>query len=170
MTDYSMKCGHKSAREYVMLRLTGTSLKQSLPMIVCASMLTALPLLGIIGWIMTQNTVMLVLTICALVVDAGIILFLHITINSTAEKLAAAHNKQDGLVCAVSEKEIVIVHDNRPVRVIGWDKLTSAQEGKTAFFLREGDDRLIILDKSEVLSGSVRETSEIIAKVSENRK
>ena len=37
-------------------------------------------------------------------------------------------------------------------------------EGNTAFFLKEGEDGLMILGKDNVLSGSASETSELIAK------
>ncbi|MBR5089472.1 MAG: hypothetical protein IK093_08585 [Ruminiclostridium sp.] len=170
MTDYSMKCGEKCVREYVVSQLSGNSVKTALPLIICASMLTVMPLLGVIGYIMTQSIAMLIVTGCALVIDVGIIIFLNVMINSTSKKLMEAYSKQDGLVCSVSEQQVVIVHDNRPVRTLSWDKLSEVFEGKNAFFLKEGENSLIILDKSAVLSGSVQETSEIIAKITGEEK
>ena len=163
MTDFDMRCGEKSVREYVRSAMTGTTLKQSVPMILCASCLTVMPILGIIGFVMTQSPIMLVLTGCALLLAAGVIVFMVLTVNSTADKLLKALNSRDGLVCSVSDSNIVIVRDNRPVKVIGWDSITEMNEGKTGFFLKDKENELIILDKNSVLSGSVAETSEIFA-------
>ena len=81
-----------------------------------------------------------------------------------------AYGKQAGLVCSVSDSGLIIVRDNRPQRVIGWDKITDMTEGESAFYLTESSDALMILDKSSVLSGSVQETSELIAKKLGERK
>lgn len=163
MTDYDMRCGEKSVREYVRFSMTGTTIKQSLPLIICASCLTAMPILGIIGYIMTGSPLMLVLMICALLLGAGIVVFLLITIKTTAKHLMEVYGDQGGLVCSISEHEIIIVRDGRPMRVVEWSDITEASEGKYGFFLRAGDKGLIILDKANVLSGSVTETSELIA-------
>ena len=141
----------------------GVTLRQAIPMIICAALLTAMPIIGIIGYIMTRSAAMLILTVCSLVFAAGALLFLHFMISSTADKLRKAYDKQSGLVCAVSEKELVIVRDNKPVRVIGWENITNISEGKNAYYLKENNDGLIILDKEAVLSGSINETAEIIA-------
>jgi hypothetical protein len=164
MTDFDMRCGRDSAREYVRSTLTGTTVKRALPMIFCASLLTAMIIVGIIGYFWTQSIIMLGVSLCAVLLGVGIVIFMKMMINSTADKLISVYEKQDNLVCSVSENDIIIVRDNRPVRVIGWDKITEMSEGKNAFFIKEGDDGLLILDKSKVLSGAASETGEIIAK------
>ena len=106
---------------------------------------------------------MIVVTVCAAALCVGVIIFLSHLINSTAAKLIDAYGKQEGLVCSVSDQNIIIVRDNRPLRVISWNDITEMSEGKTAFFIKEGENGLMILDKEKVLSGSVSETSELIA-------
>ena len=164
MTDYSLRCRKESAREYVRYAVMGSgAFKRPLPMVMCVALITAMPILGIVGYIITGNIAMLFVVGCALLMGVGMAVFLNITVNSTAEKFIEAYNKQDGLVCSVSDTGLTVVRDNRPQRVIGWSEITEMDEGKNAFFLKENDELLIILDKSEVLSGSVQETSELIA-------
>ena len=164
MTDFDMRCSTESAREYVKNAITGNTLKKAMPMVICASLLTAMAVIGILGYIWTQNIIMIVISACSVLLGiAGVFLIKH-TINSTANKLIEAYGKLDGIVCCVSDKEIIIVRDNKPTRVISWDSITEMYEGNTAFFLKEGEDGLMILGKDNVLSGSASETSELIAK------
>ena len=171
MTDYDMRCSEKSVREYVKSAMTGGGqFSKMLPLVICAALLTAMPIIGIIGYIITKSTAMLIIAVCAVIMAAGIAIFLHLLIKSTTDKLMEAYGKQAGLVCSVSDSGLIIVRDNRPQRVIGWDKITDMTEGESAFYLTESSDALMILDKSSVLSGSVQETSELIAKKLGERK
>lgn len=163
MTDFDMRCGKENAREYVKTAITGNSVKKMLPMVICASLLTAMVIIGILGYIWTQNIAMIAISACAVALGIGAVFFLRHTINSTANKLLDAFGKLDGIVCSVSDREIIIVRDNRPTRVISWDSITEMSEGNTAFFLKEGEDGLMILGKDKVLSGTADETSRIIA-------
>ncbi|MBO6232090.1 MAG: hypothetical protein J6O50_16140 [Ruminiclostridium sp.] len=163
MTDFDMRCSEASAREYVKNALTGTTLRKALPSIFCAALITAMIFIGIIGYVMTQNAMMLIVTICAVVMGAGVIIFITMLVRSTAAKLMEAYGKHTGLVCSVGDSSITIVHDNRPVRIIGWESITEMYEGKTAFFIKAGEDQLMILGKDKVLSGSADETGELIA-------
>lgn len=165
MADYDMRCSVIEAREYVKSEAFGVdSVKKALPGIVCAALMTAMPIIGIIGFIMTKNAMMLILVACAVVLSVGIGLFMHFLINGTASKLAAAYGESEELICSVSDDVIVIVRDNKPVRTVGWSSITELREGKTAFFIKEGDSGLMILGKDKLMSGSLQETSEIIAR------
>ena len=164
MTDFDMRCSKENAKEYVRSQITGTSVKRMLPIVICASLITAMVVIGIIGFVWTQNFLMIAISIGAVILGAGGFIFINIVVNSTAEKLLEAFGKLDWIVCSVSDKEIIIVRDNRPTRVISWDSITEMSEGKTAFFIKEGEDGLMILGKDKVLSGTAAETGEIIAK------
>lgn len=170
MTDYDMRCGVKSSREYVRSAVTGASLKSSIPMIICAALLTALPIAGIIGYFMINDPLMLVVTGAALIIGVCVVIILTVVINNTAAKLMEAYSKQDGLVCSVSDERIIISRDGKPQRVLGWDSITEMFEGKHAFFLKAGENGLMILDKDKMLSGSLQETSELFAKKSGEEK
>ncbi len=164
MTDYDMRCSKESAKEYVKSAVTGPSLKKILPIVICASLITAMIIVGILGYVWTQNFLMIAISICAAALGIGGLVFINIVVNSTANKLLEAFGKLDGIVCSVSEKEIIIVRDNKPTRIISWDSITEMSEGKTAFFIKEGEDGLMILGKDKVLSGTSAEIGEIIAK------
>lgn len=159
-----MRCSEKSIKEYVKMTVFGTSLVRSLPMIICAALLTSIPVLGIIGYVMTMQPSMLVVAICAVVFDIAVCIFLSILINRISKKLTAAYGSLSGLVCSVSDEKIILVRDNMPARIIDWEKIEEITDGKLAYYLRTEDDALIILEKEAVMSGSLQETREIISK------
>ena len=146
------------------MTLFGTSLTRSLPMIICMALLTSIPILGIVGYIITGQPSMIIVAVCGIVFDIGICIFLAILIKRITKKLAEAYGSLSGLICAVSENEIIIVRDNAPKRVLSWDRISEINEGKYAFYLRSDDDALVILEKDAVMSGSIAETEEIIRK------
>lgn len=162
MTDFEMRCSEKSVREYVRILMFGGTLGQALPMILLTALLTAMPVLGIIGYVMTQSTAMLILTGCSLLFDIAAIIVVSIIMKKCSAKLHEAYASQSGLVCAVAESGITVVHDNHPTSVISWDSVEEINVGKTAYFLKTKDNVLLILEKDAVLSGDVRETEEII--------
>ena len=163
MTDFEMRCSEKSVREYVKILLFGGSIKQALPMILMGALLTAMPILGIVGYVMTQNAAMLIVTGCALVFDVVAAIVISVIMKKSAKKLHEAYASQQGLVCSVAETGITVVHDNKPARVIDWSNVEDIDSGNTAFFLKTNDNLLLILEKDAVLSGELRETEEIIA-------
>ena len=163
MTDFEMRCSEKSVREYVKILLFGGSIKQALPMILMGALLTAMPILGIVGYVMTQNAAMLIVTGCAVVFDVAAAIVISVIMKKSAKKLHEAYASQQGLVCSVAETGITVVHDNKPARVIDWSNVEDIDSGNTAFFLKTNDNLLLILEKDAVLSGDLRETEEIIA-------
>ena len=163
MTDFEMRCSEKSVREYVKILLFGGTVKQALPMILIGALLTAMPILGIVGYIMTQNAAMLIVTGCAVVFDVAAAIVISVIMKKSAKKLHEAYASQQGLVCSVAETGITVVHDNKPARVIDWSNVEDIDSGNTAFFLKTKDNLLLILEKDAVLSGELRETEEIIA-------
>lgn len=164
MTDFELRCSEKSIKEYVKMTLFGTTITRALPMIICAALLTSIPILGIVGYFMTYQISMLIVGVCGIVFDIGICIFLAVLIKRISKKLAAAYGSVSGLLCSVSDKDIIIVRDNHPVRVLSWDKISDIDDGKYAFYLRSDDDALVILEKDAVMSGSLQETQEIITK------
>lgn len=163
MTDFEMRCSEKSVREYVKILMFGGTVKQALPMILLGALLTAMPVLGIVGYVMTQNTAMLIVTGCALVFDVIAVIMISVIMKKSAVKLHEAYASQQGLVCSVAESGITVVRDNMPARVIDWGSVEEINPGSTAFFLKTSDHLLLILEKDAVLSGDLRETEEIIA-------
>ena len=163
MTDFEMRCSEKSGKEYVRILMFDGSLKDALPMIMLGALLTAMPVLGIVGYAMTQNVSMLIVTGCAVVFDIIAAIVIAVIMKKSAAKLHAAYAAQHDLVCAVSESGITVVRDNAAAAVIGWDKIEDINNGRTAFFLKTKDNVLLILEKDAVLSGELRETEEIIA-------
>ena len=162
MTDFALRASENSMKEYVKLTIAGKTLGQAIPLILCAALITAIPLMGLIGYIMTKNTAMLILFISSLVIDVGILVFMHLMIKSYAARLCQAYSAQSGMVCAVSENDIIIVRDNAPQRMISWDRISEITEGKYAYFLKAEDETLIVLEKEAVLSGTLQEASQII--------
>ena len=163
MTDFEMRCSEKSVREYVRILMFGGTLVQALPMILLCALLTTMPILGIIGYVMTQNTAMLILTGCSLLFDIAAVIVVSIIMKKCAAKLHEAYASQSGLICAVAESGITVVRDDQPTSVISWDSIDEINSGNTAFFLKTQDNVLLILEKDAVMSGDVRETEEIIA-------
>ena len=168
MTDYDMRCGKKCVREYVLSSMTSGSLISQIPLILTSALMISMPVIGIIGFFALNATLMLILAAGALVLDIVIVLLMLLLINSTSEKLYKAYSKQDGLICSVGENDIILVMDNRPVRVIAWDSVSEYHEGKSAFFIKAKDDTLMILDKEKVMSGTITETSEIFEQKTKN--
>ncbi len=168
MTDYDMRCGKKCVREYILSSVTGGSLLSQLPLIITSALMISIPIIGIIGFFVLNTTLMLILAAGALVLDIVIVLLMLLLINSTSEKLYKAYSEQDGLICSVAENDIILVRDNSPVRVIGWDTVSEHHEGKTAFFIKLKDNTLIILDKEKVMSGKIEETIEIFEQRNKN--
>ena len=164
MTDFSMTCSDKSCREYVKMSIMGSSFGSSLPMIVCAALLTVIPIIGIVAYIATMSAMMLVVSAIGMVIVAGVLVFINIAVNRTAKKLKEVYSGLSGLVCSVSDEKIIVVRDNRPHRLIDWSNIESVQRGKEAFYLKCKDGMLIILEKNNVLSGVYEETEELLKK------
>ncbi len=164
MTDFELKYSEKSVREYIKQSFFGGSVVGMLPTVLCAGMLTAIPIVGLIGWIMLHQDLLLIVSICALALDAIIVLVISLLIKKYTKKLSTALRAFDGLVCCVSEKDIIFVRDNAPQNIISWDDVDEISEGKTAFFIRTSKGFIIILEKDCVLSGTLEEATEIINK------
>lgn len=163
MTDFAMRCSEKSVKEYVRILMFGGTLGESLPMIMLGALLTAMPILGIVGYVMTQNAAMLIVTGCSVVFAITAAIVIAVIMKKSAAKLQAAYATQQNLVCAVAESGITVVRDNIPAHFIGWEKISDIHSGKNAFYLKTEDNVLLILEKDAVLSGELRETEEIIA-------
>ena len=163
MTDFAMKYEKKTLREYVIYMITGGSVHGSLPLIICAATLTAIPIAALIGYFMTNSTTMLIVAFCALLFVILFAVVMAVMINRFTSKLGQAFTAFDGIVCSVSSEKILLVRDGSPQNVIGWDKVSDMYDGKNAFFLKTDDELLIILQKDNVLSGTAAETAEIIS-------
>ncbi len=162
MTDFKLGCSDKCSREYVKMSVTGTTLGTMLPMIICAALLTSIPILGVIGYFLTQSPLMLIATGCGILIAAGVVLFLSISLKKTASKLKNVYDKLDGLVCSVAEDKILLVRDNAPHRLIEWSDVEAVLQGKEGYYLKVRENMLIILGKDNVLSGTYAETEEIL--------
>ncbi|MBQ9384300.1 MAG: YcxB family protein [Ruminiclostridium sp.] len=162
MTDFKMGCSEKCSREYVKMSMMGTTFTSMLPMVICAALLTAIPIIGVIGFFMTNSVIMLIAGGCGLLIGAGVVIFLRVSLNRAAKKLRAVYEKLDGLVCSVAEDSIIIVRDNAPHRVIDWRDVEAVLKGKDAYYLKIKDNMLIILEKDSVLSGTFEETEELM--------
>ena len=162
MTDFRMTCSDKSCREYVKMSIMGSTLGSSLPIIVCAAMLTVIPILGIVAYVTTQSPLMLVVTGVGMVIAAGVLIFVNIAVNRTARRLKEVYSGLEGLVCSISDETIIIVRDNSPHRLIDWSEVESAQKGKESYYLKCKDSMLIILEKENVMSGTFQETEELL--------
>jgi|GEM_PF-2758176 len=163
MTDYAMKYSEKTMKEYVTYTMTGGSAKKSLPIIFCTAALTAIPIAALIAYFMLNNPALLVVVFCALFFDVLFGIIVVVMRNIYTKKMLAAFAAFDGLVCSVSSESIIIARDGAPHSVFGWDKIDEMHEGKNAFYLKTKDELLVILQKDNVLSGTARETAEIIA-------
>ena len=164
MTDFELRYSEKSVKEYIKMSFLGKNTLGMLPMILCGALLTAVPLIGLIGFIMTKNNVMLILMICTIVFDAAVIVAMNLMINKYTKKLVQALRRLDGLVCALSESDIILVRGNAPQSVIDWKDIEEINEGKTAFFLKTHEGLILDLEKDAVLSGTLDEAKEVIGK------
>ncbi|MCR4780103.1 MAG: hypothetical protein K5876_03305 [Ruminiclostridium sp.] len=162
MTDYAMKYDKKTMSEYITHSMTCGAGGIILPMI-CAALLIAIPVSSLIMYFISQIGAMLITALCAAVMDLAVAGLLFFTIRTYSNKMLAAYAAFDGLVCSVSSEKIIIVQNGVPRSVTDWNKINDIYEGKRAFFLKTDSDMLIILQKDNVLSGTVQETSEIIA-------
>lgn len=163
MTDYAMKYGKKTMREYVTHTMTGGSALGALPLIICAVTLAAIPLISLVGYFITGVPAMLIVTVCAVFFIALIAVVMVMLVNVYTQKMLSAFATFDGLVCSVSSEKIIIARDGAPQSVINWSSISEMHEGRYAYYLKTDDELLIILEKDNVLSGTERETSEIIA-------
>ena len=164
MTDFELRYSEKSIKEYIKSTFFGRSVIGMLPAVLCAAMLTAVPIVGLIGYFMLQQPLLLVVAICAVVLDISVVVVMTLIINKYTKKLSSALKSFGGLVCAVSEKDLILVRDNAPQSIISWEEVEEISEGKTAFFIRTAKGFILILEKDKVLSGTLEEAAEIIGK------
>ena len=164
MTDFELRYSEKSVKEYVRSTFMGNSMIGMIPAVLCAAMLTAIPIIGRIGYFMLNQQLLLIVAICSAVLDVVVVLVMIMLINKYTKKLCEALRSFDGLVCVLSEKDIILVRDNAPQNIISWEEVSEISEGKTAFFIRTSKGFILILEKDKVLSGTLEEATEIIKK------
>ena len=169
MTDYAMKYDKKTMSDYIVHAMTGGAGGVVLPLI-CAALLIAIPVSALIMYFATGMGVLLLIVLCAAVMDIVVGLLLFFLIRMYSNKMLAAYSAFSGLVCSVSSERIIMVNDGRPQTVTDWDNVTEMYDGRRAFYLKTNSDLLIILQKDSVLSGTAQETAEIIAEKQGKRK
>ena len=163
MTEFKLEWSEKCIKEYVNISVLGKTAAQKIPFIICAGLLGAIFLGGIIMFAVTGLISALIISICALLFAGGAALMINLLCKKLAGKVKKAAEGYTDIVAGVSDNDILFIKNNLPYGVMEWDKIGEITEGKLGFYLISKEGSLLILDKSAVVSGVVSEAQQVLA-------
>ncbi len=163
MTEFKLEWSEKCIKEYVNISVMGRTTAQKIPFIICAGLLGAIFLGGIIMFAVTGLISALIISICALLFAVGAALLINLLCKKLASKVKKAAEGYTDIVAGVSDNDILFIKNNLPYGVMDWDKIGEITEGKLGFYLISKEGSLLILDKSAVVSGEVSEAQQVLA-------
>lgn len=162
MTEFRFERTKEAVADYIKIAMFGKSFAHKFLIAALITCLAAVGISGIVMFIVMDRPETLIITAAAAVLAAAYPLFLHFFMKSLVKKMTKENPEEKGVTVAVSEREILLIRDNRPCGKLEWADITDITEGKEGFFLTEKQGSLLILGKSSVHSGSYEEAVQIL--------
>ncbi len=162
MTEFKFERKKDTVEDYIKASMFGQNPTYKILLAVLFLGLLFAVAAGIVMFITLDKPESLIITATAIVLMIAYPLFLHFFIKSLTKKLTAESPEEKGVTIGVSEKEILLLRDNRICGKLEWSDITEIIKGKIGFYLTEKEGSAILLGKESVSSGSYEEAVQIL--------
>ncbi len=161
MTEFNINANRACVSEYVNLSLSAGKGQKVLrvALYACVFLIAAV---GIVSAIVIRQPVMLLVAFAGILAGIAYPLLIHFILKGTIDKAAADLERETGVIAAVSDMNILLLKDGLPRGILEWADISKIIEGKTGFFLKAGQDSLLLLAKESVVSGTYEEAAQIL--------
>ncbi len=149
----NMSWTKESVRDFTLFYSLNKSKSQKVMLISYFICMAVLLIIGLVTFIITKVTYVLIVIFVALAIMLLYGVFLYMLMRSMAKKLLEANGENDGLELYIAEEGIMISKEAKPIGMIEWDKLEEGSLTPTATYITTKENSLLIVEDKDIKFG-----------------